>query len=180
MTDSVQAAEAAKIAPLPPTARHYEEGALIPASVRQVFDYVDDHARLSAHMGRSSWMMGGGRMDFQIDGGGGVGSHLRLSGTVLGMRLSVDEVVTHYVPPYRKAWQTVGTPRLLVIGHYRMGVEIHPERRGSTLSVWIDYEPPATRSTRWLGVLLGRIYARWCVRQMIQSAQGAFRVDDRN
>lgn len=103
--------------------RHYEESSPIPASMEQVFEYVDDHARLSSHMCQSSWMMGGGRMDIQADAGRGqvVGSHIRLSGKILGIQLYLDEVVTQHEPPYRKAWQTVGTPKLLVIGHYRNG-----------------------------------------------------------
>jgi hypothetical protein len=153
--------------------RHYEESAYIPASVRQVFDYVDEHSRLSAHMSQSSWMLGGSRMDVRADDGHGqvVGSHIRMSGKVLGIQLYLDEVVTQHEPPYRKAWQTVGTPRLLVIGHYGMGFEINAEDRGSTLRVFIDYDLPTTPSTRWLGYLFGGMYARWCVRQMIQSAR---------
>ena len=155
------------------TMRHYEESVLIPASVEQVFDYIDDHSRLSAHMRQSSWMMGGGRMDVQVDAGHGqaVGSHIRLSGRILGIQLYLAEVVTQHEPPYRKAWQTVGAPKLLVIGHYRMGFEINAENRGSMLRVFIDYELPTTPSARWLGYLFGGIYARWCVRQMIQSAR---------
>lgn len=163
------------------TMRHCEESASIPASVKQVFDYVDDHARLSSHMRQSSWMMVGGRMDIQADAGRGqvVGSHIRLSGKILGIQLYLDEVVTQHEPPYRKAWQTVGAPKLLVIGHYRMGFEINAENRGSKLRVFIDYELPTTLSTRWLGYLFGGIYAKWCVRQMIQSArEGLKPVDD--
>jgi len=123
--------------------------------------------------GQSYWMMGGGRMDIQADAGHGqvVGSHIRLSGKILGIHLFLDEVVTQYEPPYRKAWRTVGTPRLLVIGHYRMGFEINAENGGSKLRVFIDYELPTTPSTRWLGYLFGGIYAKWCVRQMIQSVR---------
>lgn len=113
--------------------RHYEESSLIPASVKQVFEYVDDHSRFSSHMSQSSWMMGGGRMHAQVDAGRGqvVGSHIRLSGKVLGINLFLDEVVTQHDPPYRKAWQTVGTLRLLVIGHYRIGLEINSRNGGS-------------------------------------------------
>lgn len=163
--------------------RHYEESAFLPASVKHAFDYVDNHARLSSHMNQSSWMMGGGRMDIQADEDHGqvVGSHIRLSGKVLGIHLFLDEVVTQYDPPYRKTWQTVGTLRLLVIGHYRLGFEINAENRESKLRVFIDYELPTTMSTRWLGYLFGGIYAKWCVRQMIQSArQGLKSADDSN
>jgi hypothetical protein len=36
------------------------------------------------------------------------------------------------------------------------------------LAVWIDYDLP--RRQRWIGVLGGRMYARWCVRQMRDAA----------
>ena len=158
------------------TTRHDEESRLIPASAKQVFDYLDDHSRLSSHMSQSSWMMGGGRMHIQVDAGRGqfVGSHIRLSGKVLGINLFLDEVVTQHEPPYRKAWQTVGALRLLVIGHYRMGLEVKPQNGGSNLRAFIDYELPTTLSTRWLGYLFGGIYARWCIRQMIQGAREHF------
>jgi hypothetical protein len=86
--------------------RHHEESIFISASPTRVFDYVDDHARLAGHMSKSSWMMGSGHMNVEV-----------------------DEVVSHRVPPRAKVWSTVGTPRLLVIGHYRMGTEIDPESR---------------------------------------------------
>ena len=47
--------------------RHNESSALIRASVEELFDQVDDHAWLSSHMNRSSWMMGGGRMQTEVD-----------------------------------------------------------------------------------------------------------------
>ena len=68
--------------------RHYEESASIPASVKQVFDYVDDHARLSSHMRQSSWMMVGGRMDMQADAGHGQVVGLRIRGAKADQKLS--------------------------------------------------------------------------------------------
>lgn len=38
----------------------------------------------------------------------------------------------------------------------------------SHVTIAIDYAMPAEAPTRWLGVLLGPLYARWCVRQMTQ------------
>ena len=48
--------------PLAVLADHFEASAFVTAPVDSVFAYVDDPAQLSAHMGKSSWMMGGGRM----------------------------------------------------------------------------------------------------------------------
>lgn len=155
--------------------QHHDRAVFIDAPPEQVFAFVDDHSRLSSHMGESSWMMGGGRMAVELDDAKGqtVGAHIRLSGRIFGLRLFLDEVVTRRDPPFAKVWETVGTPRLLVIGWYRLGVEITPEARGSRLRVFIDYDLPAGWA-RWLGLLFGGVYAKWCVAQMLAGASKHF------
>jgi len=151
---------------------HHESSAIVTATPVQLFEYVDDHARLASHMSESSWMMGGGRMRVDLDEAKGraLGSHIKLSGWVFGIRVFLDEVVTRRDPPFDKAWETVGAPRLLVIGAYRMGFQITPERNGSRLRVFIDYDLPTGWATYWLGVLFGGVYANWCVAQMLSDA----------
>ena len=157
-------------------ARHHEHSRRVAGSAAEVFAFVDDHARFSSHMSTSSWMMGGARMRVETDAAHGraVGSHIRLSGTVLGLRLHLDEVVTRREPPARKEVQTVGTPRLLVIGAYVMGIEVAPEGSGSRLRVFIDYEWPSGFIPRILSALFGAVYARWCVRQMVDDTARYF------
>ncbi|MBI4500046.1 MAG: SRPBCC family protein [Gemmatimonadetes bacterium] len=156
--------------------RHDESTALIAAPTGLVFAHVDDHTRLSSHMSRSSWCMGGGRMETVLDQGRGhgVGSHIRLSGRVFGIALSVDEVVTERTPPSRKVWETVGSPRLFVIGPYRMGFEVTPRGNGSLLQVFIEYALPERLPWRWLGRLFGRYYAQWCTRRMVDDTVASF------
>ena len=151
---------------------HHESGALVPASAENVFALIDDHARLSSHMTKASWKMGGGRMFVELDQGAGqrVGSRIRLTGRVLGIRLKLEEVVTERNPPRRKVWETTAQPKLLVIGHYRMGFEITPEGDGARLRVFIDYALPDRAPARWLGYLLGRYYAKWCTERMVRDA----------
>ena len=158
------------------TARHHERDQFVAAAPEEVFAFVDDHARFSAHMSESSWMMGGGRMSVELDEARGQaeGSHIRLSGRVFGVRLYLDEVVTRRNPPTDKVWATVGAPRLLVIGEYEMGVRITPEDGGSHVRVFIDYEPPKGWASYWLGRLVGGFYARWCVDQMLVGMARAF------
>lgn len=152
---------------------HYHEDAAINTSSTTLFDYLNDHTRLSSHMSKSSWMMGGGQMTTSIDEGRGqrVGSHIRLSGKAFGVSIYLDEVVTRYEPPRFKSWETVGTPKLIIIGHYRMGVEI-TSGEYSTLRVFIDYNLPQTHT--WLGYLFSKTYAKWCVRQMLYGAREYF------
>jgi hypothetical protein len=154
---------------------HAETCARIAAPAAAVFAHVDDHARLSSHMEKPSWWMGGGRMRLELDEGLGqrVGSHIRMSGRAFGVALALDEVVTQRRPPYRKVWQTVGTPRLIVIADYRMGLEIADAPSGSTLRVFIDYALPQ----HWFPfrTFLARLYARWCTRRMARDAAVHFR-----
>jgi hypothetical protein len=156
--------------------RHEESNAFVPASAEQVFAFADDHALLSSHMSESSSMMGGGKMHVDLDDGRGqrVGSHIRLAGRAFGIELAVDEVVTEYDPPRRKAWLTTGQPKLLVIGHYRMGFETSPKDEGTQLRVFIDYALPEGRVSRWLGYLLANYYAKWCTRQMTNDVASHF------
>src|SRR5262245_53044333 len=108
------------------------------AEVGAVFDYLDDHANLAAHMSRPSAMMLGTRMDvhMEADHARRVGSRFGFSGSVLGLPLAVEEAVTHREPPFGKSWETVAEPRLWVIGRYAMGFEITPARRFSHLEVY--------------------------------------------
>lgn len=157
-------------------ARRFTTAVTVPAPATDVFALVDDHARLSAHMSRRSWAMGGGSMTVETDAAGGraVGSRLKLHGIVFGLRLFVEEAVVERTPPRRKAWETVGEPRLLVIGRYRMGFDIEPLGASSRLTVFIDYDPPAGRTSRWLGALFGRGYAKWCTARMANDAARHF------
>ena len=154
---------------------HFESIAQVPAAPAELFAHLDDQEQLSAHMMQSSPMMAGTTMKFEFDPqhGRAVGSRMGLKGKVLGLVLEVVEVVTRRDPPRAKAWETVGEPRLLVIGGYRMGFEIRPEGSGSRLLVFIDYDEPLGR-WRFAGKLLGSRYARWCTRSMARGAARYF------
>lgn len=93
---------------------------------------------------------------------------------VLGMRLQVDERVVEYAPPRRKAWVTVGEPRLLVVSAYRMGFALDAEADRTRARFGIDFELPSRGIPRWLGRLLGNVYARWCTAQMLRACRQRF------
>jgi hypothetical protein len=151
--------------------QHVSEG-VVPASVDRVFVHLDDHARLVSHMERSSWMLGGGTMQVELDAARGraVGSRIAMFGRAFGFRLALEEVVTERRPPTHKVWETRGTPRLLVIGPYRLGFDLMPVPGAAKLRVVIDYALPDTGAGRVLGRLFGPAYARWCTRRMVDDA----------
>ncbi len=119
-------------------------------------------------------------MNLSLDqeAGRAAGSRMRLEGRVLGVQLSLEEVVTEHTPPSRKVWMTVGAPRLLVIGAYRMGFVLARAADAAvasvSLNVFIDYALPE-RGVPWLlGRMVGGWYARWCTQRMVVDAQATF------
>ena len=85
--------------------RHCEDSAIIPASADEIFSFIDNPSRLSSHMSKSSWMMGGGRMKTSVDDGRGqkVGSHIRLSGKAFGIKIAIEssDLVTQFIQDLR-------------------------------------------------------------------------------
>ena len=157
-----------------PFQHHFESSALIAASPDAVFAVIDDPARLAGHMTKSSWMMGGGRMDVRLDAGEGqrVGSRIVMTGRAFGMALELEEVIDERTPPVRKTWHTTGAPRLVVIGAYRMGCDVSGEAGATRLRVFIDYDLPA--GAAWLRAPLGARYARWCTERMLEDTRAHF------
>lgn len=157
---------------------HHLSEATVAATPEVLFAFLDDHARLVRHMERPSLMTAGGmfRVETDVLHGRGVGAGIRMSGAVLGLELRVEEVVTEYLPPYSKTWETRSEPRLLVIGPYRMGFIIAPRDGGSLVKVFIDYRLPERGCARLFGRLLGKSYAEWCTRRMTKDAVASFRI----
>ena len=127
-------------------------------------------------MTQSSWRMAGSQMTIEIDEqqGRAAGSRMTLSGKILGCSLKVEEIVMQYDVPHAKAWKTVGSPRLLVIGPYGMGFSLVSRQGGSMLRVFIEYSPPEAGFSRLLGRVFGKAYAKWCTNRMARDAATYF------
>lgn len=161
--------------------QHAEAACEVQAQPSSIFEYIDRPERLSAHMARRSWQLAGATMAIETDADGGraVGSHIRLTSRMLGVHLYVEGRVVQREPPRLKTWETVGEPRLLVIGRYRMSVSIEQHSDRSRVTIAIDYALPTNAAARWLGMLFGSMYARWCVGQMTQDLVRQFAASDR-
>jgi hypothetical protein len=156
---------------------HREEAVVeINGSPEALFDYLDHHARLGAHMSKPSAMMMGGRMAYEFDErqGHAVGSVIRMHGSFLGLKLLAKEVVTERTRPARKVWETQGEQSLLIMTCYRMGFEIEPTEPGSSLRVFIEYDRPRSGLGQLLGFFFAPAYARWCVKRMATDAKVRF------
>jgi hypothetical protein len=154
----------------------YSQSVLLRGSARDVFAFADDFSNLSSHMGKSSMMMMGSSMKFSFDErrGQAVGSRVTMTGRILGLDLSLEEIVRLREPPRRKEWETIGRPRLLVIGSYRLGFEIASVGEHSKLRMSIDYNLPSAPLQRMLGIMFGGTYAKWCIRSMVNASRLEF------
>jgi hypothetical protein len=158
---------------------HEEARVRVAAKSTTLFDYLDDPERLGSHMQKPSWQTGGMSMSYTFDANRGraVGSEIRLSGQVAGIRLGLTEVVIERMRPLRKVWETVGTPHLLVVGPYRMGFDVAAADDCSDLCLFIDYAAGSMKPPS-LGRRLARAYARWCVNRMAKDAEDHFKASE--
>ena len=152
--------------------RHVERSVQVRAAAESIFTLLDSHENISAHMNRPTWAMLGGTMTSSVDelAGKEVGSVIEIEGQVLGISISLAEKIVQRVPPRCKSWETIGTPRLIVMGGYRLGFEIQAAGEGCRVTVSISYELPHSQPEKVLGFLFGPAYARWCVSRIIEAA----------
>lgn len=152
---------------------HYAKSVELKVRSETAFEYLDDPKRMSSHMGKSSMMMAGSKMEMKVDAKRGkeIGSVISMSGHVLGLNLSLQESVTERNPPFLKTWETFGPQNLIILDQYKMGFKIEKVSEfRSKLTVSIDYSHPGSAFKKVLGKLLSGVYAKWCVDKMIKDA----------
>lgn len=154
----------------------YSSSAQIHATAEDVFSFLDDPRHLSSHMEKSSLMMAGSSMRIELDSkeGKAIGAEIILRGAIMGIPLFIREVVSDRQPPIRKLWETVGTQKMIILDQYRMGFEISPRGRDSFITVSIEFALPNSLGRKILGLLLGKVYARWCTQNMANCAAHHF------
>lgn len=176
LCDCARYGSSERTAVVPHWDRHKEVDITVAAAPEAAFAFLDDQLAVGRHMSGGSAMMMGGRMSYELDGqlGRAVGSVIRMTGSMLGVRLAVQEVVTERVSPVRKVWATVGPQRMIVMSSYRMGFDISSSWRGAQVRMFIDFCLPRRGLPRLLGWLTGDYYARWCLLQMGNALQSRF------
>ena len=162
---------AAVVATWPLFPRHAESSLVVRVAPEVAFAFLDAHENIAAHMDRPSWAMLGGTMTSTIDklAGQETGSVIRIAGKVFGISISLVEKIVERLPPRRKRWETIGTPKLIVMGGYRMGFDIERAGGGCQVTVVIDYDIPEGLWGSLLGRLFARAYARWCLQRIVET-----------
>lgn len=153
--------------------RFVQAAAPVAASAADVFAFLDGQTHVASHISGWSWKVLGTNLKPYMDNGRtrAVGSTFGVAGHILGIPLSVDEVVTSRNPGVRKTWRTRGIPRLAVIGPYTMGFELTPRPGGTVVRVFMEYCPVAGGLPWPIRLALADAYARWCTRRMIKDVR---------
>lgn len=114
-------------------------------TAEEAFDFLDDPKKLSSHMGKSSMMMAGSKMDMKLDQrqGRGVGAEIIMDGKMMGISLFVREFVTESVRPKRKVWETKGPQKLVILDQYRMGFNLSPNGATEDLGITVPQDEVA-------------------------------------
>jgi hypothetical protein len=161
---------------------HYAKTVRLDAQAEEVFCYLDDPLRLTAHMSQSSWMMAGSKMETELDSkkGQAQGSRIILRGSFLGVPIYVSEIIVERLPSRSKRWRTEGAQKLIIMDQYQMGFELKPQEGAVNLTIFIDYTIPCHGVGRTLGKLASHSYAKWCVDSMIRDVRNYFKMQNGN
>lgn len=148
----------------------------IQAPPEKVFAQMDDFSKTGMHMSENSMMMMGSKLTLEQLSPNAVGlnAKYRWYGKMMGMNMDFTQVVTKWMPPKLKEWETIGDAQIIIMRWYRMGFEITPSENGTMVTISIAYEPPKGWFYRLLSFLFGGIYCNWCLNNMLNDTKKAF------
>ena len=142
------------------------------APPEDVFRAIDDLGVTGAHMTQSSMMMMGNKLNLQYltDHHTGLHSSYRWTGKMMGIRMDFTVLVTKWIPPVEKVWETVGESRLIIYSWYRMTLQQQAGPNGTTAILSISYKRPKGFWSNLLSILFADLYCIWCLRKMLTDA----------
>lgn len=148
----------------------------IKAAPEKVFVQMDDFSKTGMHMSESSTMMMGSKLTLEQLSPNSVGlnAKYRWYGKMMGMNMDFTQVVTKWMPPKLKEWETIGDAQIIIMRWYRMGFETAPAANGTMVTISIAYEPPEGWFYRFLSFLFGGLYCNWCLNNMLNDTKKAF------
>lgn len=155
--------------------KQYERTVIIHAKPDELFSFMDNIENTGMHMTENNAQMMGGKLtiDWLSKHKTGLGAKYRWTGKVLGMKLDFTSEVSKWVEGKEKVWGTIGDPKLIVLSWFEMYLYLTPLPDGTTQTqLGIYYTKP---KASLLGFLLGRSYAKWCVKSMLKDTQKHFK-----
>ena len=149
---------------------------IIPVLPENVFSFMDDVSKTGMHMSENSMMMMGSKLILeQIPGPSkGIGATFHWYGKVMRMPVDITETVTTWRENREKVWETTGTPKIILLGWYRMILKTEPAKDGTCVSLQIDYTQPNGWFYKILYFFLSNWYCNWCLSNMLNDCKKSF------
>ena len=120
-------------------------------------------------MSENSMMMMGSKLTLEHLSGPerGVGAIFRWLGKIMGMEIDITERITTWIENREKVWETIGQPKIILLGWYRMILKTSAVKEGTLTSLQIDFTPPSGFFYKILYFLFSGWYCNWCLNNML-------------
>jgi len=150
----------------------FQETVLIDAPPHDVFMFMDDITHSGMHMSKRSMAMMGGRLNLELLSPNSTGPDVsyRWRGRAMGLPIDFTVVVTKWIEGKERIWETIGDPKVIVIGWFQMFLNLTQTDGKTSATLGITYDQPRGLLGKLLCVLLGPWYAKWCLHSMLEDA----------
>ncbi len=151
----------------------FQKTIIINATPQSVFEFMDDVRNSGMHMSKDSKAMMGTHLELQLlsKNFSGPETSYRYIGKVMGMTIDFTVVVTRWIQNMEKIWETIGHPKVIVIGWFRMFLKLTPKNGNTSVELGISYEKPKSFFGKILCFFFGSWYAKWCLKNMLNDAK---------
>ncbi len=138
-----------------------------------IFQQLDDFSRTGMHMSESSMMMMGGKLKLEqlSPNATGISAKYRWHGKMMGLTMDFSEIVTQWLPPTFKEWETLSNAKIIIMSWYRMWFEIMPGEERPIIELSISYLPPKQWYYQILSFLFAKWYCLWCLNNMLNDTR---------
>lgn len=153
--------------------RQYEKTIYIEASSDSVFAFMDDVKNTGSHMTKKNGAMMGSKLSFKwlTQNQAGIGATYQWNGKVMWMKMDFTVQVFQWQSGKDKTWGTIGNSKMIVIDWFEMHLITSPITSEKTE---VRLEIKYTKSKNIKGFLLGKLYAKWCVKKMLKDSKKHF------
>ena len=150
----------------------------IHSNPEKVFEYMDHLGNTGMHMMESSAMMMGSKLELEqlSKNETGLNSKFRWYGKMMGIKMDFTAVVTKWIKPQEKVWETVGKAKMIILGWYQMRLLLTPQGPGTLAKLSISYTYPENLFGRILAFFLSRWYSNWCLKNMLNDSKKSLEV----
>ena len=152
---------------------------IIHSDPEKVFAYMDNIGNTGMHMTKSSIPMMGSKLKLlQLsENATGLDSRYRWFGKMFGLTMDFTIAVTKWIKNKEKIWGTIGKPKMIILGWYKMRLVVSPEEYNTKATLSISYTKPKNIFFRVISFFLAPWYANWCLTNMLQDTKKVLEAD---